>query len=210
MSTQTNGKESAALYVLARMVADPRLAWLIGPGSTAYEQLTAEAAAQRGQTPEEFQATHEPLLKFEPWCGPADATSDDRLARLGAHVEKFASNIGWQREDGEGALEYIQRKSYRQGWEDGKQEGSGDIHRDGTAGVAPASTTGELLREAMPWLEMHRDDEARDLGGRIRAALASGVREVSQACREVGCAVLARERTAGVLAVDEPQQKGGA
>jgi hypothetical protein len=72
MNKPTNGKESAAIYVLSRMVADPRLAWLIGPGSTAYDRLTAEAAASRGQTQEEFCAVHEPLLKFEPWPRPAD------------------------------------------------------------------------------------------------------------------------------------------
>lgn len=58
-----------------------------------------------------------------------------RYARLGTHVENFALTLGWKREDGEGAFEFIQRKSYRQGWEDGKLEGSGDIHRDGVKGL---------------------------------------------------------------------------
>jgi hypothetical protein len=29
----------------------------------------------------------------------------------------------------------------------------------------------ELLQAAMPWLEMHRDQEARDLGQRVRECL---------------------------------------
>lgn len=34
----------------------------------------------------------------------------------------------------------------------------------------------ELLQAAMPWLEMHRDDEARELGRQVREALrTSGV-----------------------------------
>jgi hypothetical protein len=72
MDRPINGNESAAHYVLMRMVADPRVAWLIGPGSTAFDRLTTEVAASRGQTQEEFCAMFEPLLKFEPWPRPSD------------------------------------------------------------------------------------------------------------------------------------------
>lgn len=54
----------------------------------------------------------------------------DKHARLGAYVTAKAAQMGWIVSSGEGAYEFIQRISYSTGWEDGKKEGSGDIHRD--------------------------------------------------------------------------------
>lgn len=34
------------------------------------------------------------------------------------YIENWAARIGWQKDDGEGAFEFIQRKSYSTGWED--------------------------------------------------------------------------------------------
>jgi hypothetical protein len=58
-----------------------------------------------------------------------------RMARLGQAATDFAKQAGWSEQSGEGAFEFVQRKCYRQGWEDGKQEASGDTHHDGNAGV---------------------------------------------------------------------------
>lgn len=50
--------------------------------------------------------------------------------QMRAHVESFASSLGWKAESGEGAFEFVQRASYRQGWQDGRREALGDAHRD--------------------------------------------------------------------------------
>lgn len=51
------------------------------------------------------------------------ATVEELLARLPEdnmrkHVQDFATNLGWDKDDGEGAFEYVQRLSYTQGWQD--------------------------------------------------------------------------------------------
>lgn len=48
--------------------------------------------------------------------------SDTYANRLKAHVERFAKSCGWDPAGGEGAFEFIQRTSYRQGWDDGRIE----------------------------------------------------------------------------------------
>jgi hypothetical protein len=58
---------SAAIHVLRQMQRDPRLAWLIGPGSQSYELLTEEAAHATGQPVEELRAQLRGTLKFERW-----------------------------------------------------------------------------------------------------------------------------------------------
>jgi hypothetical protein len=58
---------SAALYVVQRMQRDPRLAYLLGPGSEAFEQLTAEAAAHLGAEVKAFRAELAGRLTYEAW-----------------------------------------------------------------------------------------------------------------------------------------------
>jgi hypothetical protein len=58
---------SATFHILKRMQEDPRLAWLIGPGSRTYELLTEEAAEARGEPVESVRASLEGRLKFTPW-----------------------------------------------------------------------------------------------------------------------------------------------
>lgn len=48
--------------------------------------------------------------------------SDTYANRLKAHVERFAKSCGWDPASGEGAFEFIQRTSYRQGRDDGRIE----------------------------------------------------------------------------------------
>ncbi len=57
----------ATAHILQQMVRDPRLAWLIGPGSRSYELLTEEAAQASGEPVEAFRAALEARLKFTPW-----------------------------------------------------------------------------------------------------------------------------------------------
>lgn len=58
---------SATFHILRQMQEDPRLAWLIGPGSRTYELLTEEAAEAKGEPVESIRATLEARLKFTPW-----------------------------------------------------------------------------------------------------------------------------------------------
>jgi hypothetical protein len=58
---------SAVAHILRRMQEDPRLAWLIGPGSRSYELLTEEAAAAKNLDVEELRKQHGATLKFEKW-----------------------------------------------------------------------------------------------------------------------------------------------
>lgn len=58
---------SATFHILRQMQEDPRLAWLIGPGSRTYELLTEEAAEARGEPVEAIRAHLEARLKFTPW-----------------------------------------------------------------------------------------------------------------------------------------------
>jgi hypothetical protein len=78
------------------------------------------------------------------WQKPvmASATGAEPMRK---HVEDFAAGCGWKREDGEGAFEFVQRTSYRQGWQDGRRESMGDVHRDTPEVATPTtSTTGKV------------------------------------------------------------------
>jgi len=59
--------QRAVEYLVRRLQADPRLAWLIGPGSQSYELLTTALAAQRQWRVDELQAEIERDLKTTPW-----------------------------------------------------------------------------------------------------------------------------------------------
>lgn len=75
------------------------------------------------------------------------------------HVESFALHAGWDKSDGEGAFEFVQRMSYHQGWQDGRREALGDVHRDSPE-VTPPKQAAEAVdaRDAARyrWL---RDEE---------------------------------------------------
>lgn len=58
---------AAVTHLLRRMQNDPRLAYLIGPGSRSYELLTEEAAATTNEDVDAFRKNHEATLKYEPW-----------------------------------------------------------------------------------------------------------------------------------------------
>ena len=55
---------------------------------------------------------------------------DARDEPMRSHVEGFAARCGWEKNSGEGAFEFVQRKCYHQGWQDGRREALGDVHRD--------------------------------------------------------------------------------
>jgi hypothetical protein len=56
---------SAVLWILLRMRADPRLAYLIGPGSEAFALLTAEQAAAEKKDVAEFRREFAAILSFQ-------------------------------------------------------------------------------------------------------------------------------------------------
>ena len=68
---------AAVSYVLRRMQQDGRLAYLIGPGSQAYELLTEEAAVAAGREVAEFRREFESTLKTERW--PSEDDIKDRI-----------------------------------------------------------------------------------------------------------------------------------
>ncbi len=84
--------------------------------------------------------------------GPKVVSTD----AMRTHVETFAKNLGWSADDGEGAFEFIQRKSYKQGWEDGKLEalngGVRDIDKSGPPSK-PQLTDEALLRKCLEWID---------------------------------------------------------
>lgn len=74
----------AVHHILRRMQNDGRVAWLLGPGSETYDQLTAAFAAADGQELEKFRALYEPTLRPQPWS-PHDGLSGENhpTARCG-------------------------------------------------------------------------------------------------------------------------------
>ena len=66
------------------------------------------------------------------------------------HVEGFATKSGWNRSDGEGAFEFVQRKCYHQGWQDGRREALGDVHRDTPEVAATQPTKPEQQAGGVP------------------------------------------------------------
>ena len=75
-----------------------------------------------------------------PFAAPAESAPAPTVAEpMRTHVEEFATKSGWNRSDGEGAFEFIQRKCYHQGWQDGRREALGDVHRDTPEVAAPTA-----------------------------------------------------------------------
>jgi len=75
--------------VLGRISRDPRLAWLMGPGSQTFDQVIAAAAAARGHELKEFRKVIEDRLTFEPWPQGLD-TSIQEL--LDVHASQLEAN----------------------------------------------------------------------------------------------------------------------
>lgn len=89
MSTERALKK-AVHHVLRRMQNDGRVAWLLGPGSEAYDQLTAAFAAADGQELEKFRAQYEPTLRPQPWS-PHDGLSGETIQQRDAVCEAWAA-----------------------------------------------------------------------------------------------------------------------
>lgn len=56
------------------------------------------------------------------WLAISDVTKLSPDNRMKRHVEAFATAAGWTYGSGEGAFEFVQRTSYKQGWDDCKAE----------------------------------------------------------------------------------------
>lgn len=63
----TAANPTAAQYILHRMHIDPRLAYLLGPGSHVFKLITQEVAQQRGQSLDEVRREAYANLKYQPY-----------------------------------------------------------------------------------------------------------------------------------------------
>lgn len=106
MTTTTMTEQHLALslkavsHVIHRMQADPRLAYLIGPGSETYDLLTAAAAAPAGFDEDWYREHLSGQLKFQPVSaiGAADVVIDKAvLARIAAYD---SPDYSWHDRDG--------------------------------------------------------------------------------------------------------------
>jgi hypothetical protein len=59
--------ETAVVSVMRRIVNSPRVAWLMGPGSQTYDDVTAAYAELIGRDVDEFRHEIERDLTFEKW-----------------------------------------------------------------------------------------------------------------------------------------------
>ncbi|MDR1351475.1 MAG: hypothetical protein LBJ59_12015 [Zoogloeaceae bacterium] len=59
--------KAAIGHVIRRMICDPRLAWLIGPGSRTWELVTAAFAVINDMDIDKFRREIEAQLKYEEW-----------------------------------------------------------------------------------------------------------------------------------------------
>ena len=59
--------EAAVSHLLRRMITDPRLAWLIGPGSRSWALLTAAYAIDNDWDVDECRREIEAQLTYEEW-----------------------------------------------------------------------------------------------------------------------------------------------
>ena len=75
---------------------------------------------------------------------------DARDEPMRSHVEGFAARCGWEKNSGEGAFEFVQRKCYSQGWQDGRREALGDVHRDLPEAAATKPTKPEQQAGGVP------------------------------------------------------------
>lgn len=78
-------------HVIRRMQEDPRLAYLIGPGSESFDLMTAAAAATAGFDEDFFREQLTGTLKFEPVPpigeGLGAVVDKELLARIAAYDE---------------------------------------------------------------------------------------------------------------------------
>lgn len=65
MSAEATAAEQACLAVMGRIVRDPQLAYMIGPGSESYRLLTDAVGAIRGDGGDAYRALIEPHLQTE-------------------------------------------------------------------------------------------------------------------------------------------------
>lgn len=65
MSGGHTAAEAACLHVLGAIVRDPRLTYLLGPGSESFQLLTEVAASLKGQTGIEYRHHLAPKLRTE-------------------------------------------------------------------------------------------------------------------------------------------------
>ena len=75
-------------HVINRMQADPRLATLIGPGSQAFDLLTAAAAAPSGLDEDFLREQISKTLEFQPVAAVGEAgvaVDEELLARIAAY-----------------------------------------------------------------------------------------------------------------------------
>lgn len=82
------------MHILRQMERDPRLAWLIGPGSRTFELLIEEGAEIYGRTFADLSQRVESRLQFEPWPSNLPVEIDPQAILLAVPEPKPTS---WHR-----------------------------------------------------------------------------------------------------------------
>lgn len=85
---------AAAMSILHQMENDPRLAWLLGPGSPNFDLLIEEAAPIYGRTVEDLRQRMESRLKYEPWPTELKVEIDPQAILLLPHEETLVRWFG--------------------------------------------------------------------------------------------------------------------
>ena len=66
-------------------------------------------------------------LAQQPVAKPGEDELRKRWMRNGQNLMRCAAEVGWK-DNGEGALEFLMRRSYEQGAEDAQRTATGEIH----------------------------------------------------------------------------------
>lgn len=91
----------------------------------------------------------------------------DQSEPMRKHVEQFAAKGGWTKDSGEGAFEFVQRISYAQGVEDGRNRPSAPPRRE--------PLTDEQIEQISDGIAV--DDYAHDLVRRVEQYRGIGGRD---------------------------------
>jgi hypothetical protein len=73
MSAERTAAEVACLYVIGRILRDPRIAYFMGPCTESYDLLTTAVAEIRAEPVEEYRASIKPHIRTVRMIEASDA-----------------------------------------------------------------------------------------------------------------------------------------